>query len=392
MPFAEDDPVDHPISPYAATKRAGELIAHTYHHLFGMDVACLRFFTVYGPRQRPDLAIRKFATLMADGQEIEQYGDGTTARDYTYVDDIVDGIVRAVDRVEGFQIWNLGGSHPVTLTELVARLAAGSASRRGSSACRRSPGTWTAPGPTSPGRTGSSAGRRRSSLDEGLARFPAGSRTSRSHTSGKARHEHLRGRDRLRRARDRGVLRRVRQPRHVRRQGRGEDRPAAGRRDPDLRARARRARRAQRQGGAALLHDRPSEGDPRVAGRVHRRRHAPGADGRADLSFVKEVARTVGENLNSYKVVVTKSTVPAGTGSVIREIIEEYRPEPHAFSVASNPEFLREGSAIEDFMRPNRVVIGAEDEQAAAILKDLYRPLYLIETPFVLDRRRRRPS
>jgi UDPglucose 6-dehydrogenase len=109
----------------------------------------------------------------------------------------------------------------------------------------------------------------------------------------------------------------------------------------------------------------------------------PGADGRADLSFVEEVARTVGENLRSYKVIVTKSTVPAGTGTVIREIVERFRPEPHSFSVASNPEFLREGSAIEDFMRPNRVVLGAEDEQAAAILKDLYRPLYLIETPFV---------
>ncbi|HXK12779.1 MAG TPA: UDP-glucose/GDP-mannose dehydrogenase family protein [Vicinamibacteria bacterium] len=110
----------------------------------------------------------------------------------------------------------------------------------------------------------------------------------------------------------------------------------------------------------------------------------PGSDGRADLSFVEEVARTIGENLRSYKVIVTKSTVPAGTGSLLREIIEKYRPEPHAFSVAANPEFLREGSAIEDFMRPNRVVLGTEDEQAAAILKDLYRPLYLIETPFVL--------
>jgi UDPglucose 6-dehydrogenase len=110
----------------------------------------------------------------------------------------------------------------------------------------------------------------------------------------------------------------------------------------------------------------------------------PGPGGRADLSFVKEVAKTIAENLHSYKVIVTKSTVPAGTGSVIQEIIEEFRPEPHAFSVASNPEFLREGAAIEDFMRPNRVVLGAEDEQAAAILKDVYRPLYLIETPFVV--------
>ncbi len=109
-----------------------------------------------------------------------------------------------------------------------------------------------------------------------------------------------------------------------------------------------------------------------------------GGDGRADLSFVREVARAIADNLNAYKVIVTKSTVPAGTGRMIREIIERNRAAPHAFSVASNPEFLREGSAIEDFMRPNRVVIGTEDETAAAILKDLYRPLYLIETPFVL--------
>lgn len=109
-----------------------------------------------------------------------------------------------------------------------------------------------------------------------------------------------------------------------------------------------------------------------------------GDDGRADLSFVQAVARTIAENLNSYKVVVTKSTVPAGTGRMIRGIIEEHRSEDHPFSVASNPEFLREGAAIEDFMRPNRVVIGTEDATAAAIMRDLYRPLYLIETPIVI--------
>jgi UDP-glucuronate 4-epimerase len=124
-PFAEDDPVEHPISPYAATKRAGELIAHTYHHLFGMKVACLRFFTVFGPRQRPDLAIRKFAELIASGREIPVFGDGTTGRDYTYLDDIVDGVVAALDRATGFHIWNLGGAHPVVLKDLIDRLARG---------------------------------------------------------------------------------------------------------------------------------------------------------------------------------------------------------------------------------------------------------------------------
>jgi len=117
----------------------------------------------------------------------------------------------------------------------------------------------------------------------------------------------------------------------------------------------------------------------------------PLPDGSADLSYVREVARSVAEHLNGYKVVVTKSTVPAGTGATIRGIIEETLAarrargeKPPPFTVASNPEFLREGSAIEDFMRPNRVVIGAEDEQAVAILQDLYSPLYLVETPFVV--------
>jgi UDP-glucuronate 4-epimerase len=123
VPFSEDDPVDHPISPYAATKKAGELLCHTYHHLFGMRVACLRFFTVYGPRQRPEMAIHKFAQLLADGREIEQFGDGSSARDYTYVTDVIDGILLAAERCRSFHVWNLGGSRTTTLAELVAKLA-----------------------------------------------------------------------------------------------------------------------------------------------------------------------------------------------------------------------------------------------------------------------------
>ncbi len=107
-------------------------------------------------------------------------------------------------------------------------------------------------------------------------------------------------------------------------------------------------------------------------------------EGSADLRFVEEVAKSIGQTMNGYKVVVTKSTVPVGTGRLIESIIKENQAEPCAFDVASNPEFLREGSAIEDFMRPNRIVIGAESEQAIAILEDLYNPLYLIETSFVI--------
>jgi UDPglucose 6-dehydrogenase len=110
----------------------------------------------------------------------------------------------------------------------------------------------------------------------------------------------------------------------------------------------------------------------------------PREDGSADLSYVIEVANSIADNLNGYKVVVTKSTVPIGTGQLIEKTISERTPGPHPFSVVSNPEFLREGSAIEDFMRPDRVVIGARDPQAIAIMKDIYSPLYLIETPFVI--------
>ncbi|HJZ67932.1 MAG TPA: UDP-glucose/GDP-mannose dehydrogenase family protein, partial [Blastocatellia bacterium] len=111
---------------------------------------------------------------------------------------------------------------------------------------------------------------------------------------------------------------------------------------------------------------------------------SPSGDGSADMSQIDEAAHEIAKSLNGYKVIVTKSTVPVGAASRIKKIIEENRATPSRFSVAANPEFLREGAAINDFMRPDRVVIGCTDEEAAAILKDIYRPLYLIETPFVI--------
>ncbi|MFW5923666.1 MAG: GDP-mannose 4,6-dehydratase, partial [Planctomycetota bacterium] len=118
-PFSEDEAADRPVSPYAATKRSGELFAHTYHHLFDFPVVALRFFTVYGPRQRPDLAIHKFVRLMDEGKPIPMYGDGSSKRDYTYVDDIVDGVLAAVDSKLEFEIINLGNSNPVQLSDLI---------------------------------------------------------------------------------------------------------------------------------------------------------------------------------------------------------------------------------------------------------------------------------
>lgn len=123
VPFAEGDRVDNPISPYAATKKSGELLCHTYHHLFNMNIACLRFFTVYGPRQRPDLAINKFTSLILEDKEIPFYGDGTTSRDYTFIEDIVSGIVASINYINTgeriFEIFNIGGDKTVSLIEMV---------------------------------------------------------------------------------------------------------------------------------------------------------------------------------------------------------------------------------------------------------------------------------
>jgi len=123
VPFAETDPVDYPISPYAATKRAGELIAHTYHHLFGLNITCLRPFTVYGPRQRPEMAIHLFTRAILEGKPIRMFGDGSSSRDYTYIDDLVDGFLGAIDRPLGFAIINLGEHEVTTLRELIDLLA-----------------------------------------------------------------------------------------------------------------------------------------------------------------------------------------------------------------------------------------------------------------------------
>jgi len=121
-PFRESDRVDRPISPYAATKRAGELVAHTFHHIHGLSVTCARIFTAFGPRQRPDLAIRKFAERMLAGEPIPVYGDGTAVRDFTYVDDLVEGLVRALDRPLGFALLNLGAGRTIVLADVIAAL------------------------------------------------------------------------------------------------------------------------------------------------------------------------------------------------------------------------------------------------------------------------------
>lgn len=128
VPFSEEDPVNLPYSPYAATKRAGELACHVYHKIYGLNVACLRFFTVYGPRQRPDLAIRKFTELMTQGKPIPIFGDGSYKRDYTYIDDIIDGVTKSMTWITQshpspkFEIFNLGESQTTMVLELITLL------------------------------------------------------------------------------------------------------------------------------------------------------------------------------------------------------------------------------------------------------------------------------
>ena len=123
IPFRENMIVDFAISPYAATKKSNEVMAHVYHKLNNMNIIMLRFFTVYGPKQRPDLAINKFTRLMLEGKSIPMYGDGTTSRDYTYIDDIVDGIIKSCDYVENnvnvYEIINLGSNNPISLKEMI---------------------------------------------------------------------------------------------------------------------------------------------------------------------------------------------------------------------------------------------------------------------------------
>jgi UDP-glucuronate 4-epimerase len=119
VPFSEKDLDIQPISPYGATKRAGELLCYSYHHLYGMEIACLRIFTAYGPRQRPEMAIHKFTRLIDQGEKVPMYGDGSSRRDYTYIDDLIEGIVAAIQCHKGFEIYNLGESQTTSLKELI---------------------------------------------------------------------------------------------------------------------------------------------------------------------------------------------------------------------------------------------------------------------------------
>ena len=123
IPFSEDDSVDCPISPYAATKKMGELLCHAYHHIYGLNISLLRFFTVYGPRQRPEMAIHQFVRNALKEEPIIVFGNGSTARDYTYIDDIIDGIIQSIESDDRYMIYNLGNSEPIKLSNLISIIA-----------------------------------------------------------------------------------------------------------------------------------------------------------------------------------------------------------------------------------------------------------------------------
>jgi len=122
VPFSEEDRVETPISPYGATKRAGELFCYSYHRLFDINITCLRYFTVYGPRQRPEMAIHKFTRLIEGSERVPMYGNGQSMRDYTYIDDIIDGTLGAIARNKGYEIYNLGESRTIRLIDLIRML------------------------------------------------------------------------------------------------------------------------------------------------------------------------------------------------------------------------------------------------------------------------------
>ena len=157
VPFSEEDRIDRTVSPYAATKYAGELMCHTYHHLYGVPTTCLRFFTVYGPRQRPEMAIHKFARLLYEGTPIPMYGNGSTARDYTYIDDIIAGVLASLDRPFPFEILNLGESATVSLRSLIDTLEQVSGRKPKIEQLPCNPATSQSHTPTSPKPAASSA-------------------------------------------------------------------------------------------------------------------------------------------------------------------------------------------------------------------------------------------
>ncbi len=355
LPFSEEDPIERPISPYATTKRAGELHVYATHHLHGLQAACLRFFTVYGPRQRPEMAIARFIRCLETDEPIPFFGDGGSRRDYTYIDDIVDGVEAALDvrlrlrdpqprrrapgDADGARRGARGGHGQAAHASPATAGPAGRRARDVRRRSRRQSVCW-AIGPGWPSREGL----RRVG---GLVSEPARMNICMVGTGyvGLVTGACLA---------DFGmnVVCVDKDAEKIAALQRGEI-PIYEPGLDDL------VSRNERAGRLRFTTDLKGSIEDALAIFIAVGT-PPRPDGSPDLTFVQQVADAIAEHMNGYKVVVTKSTVPTGTGKMIEQIIRQKNGR-HEFSVVSNPEFLREGSAVSDFLRPDRIIIGASD-------------------------------
>ncbi|KAI4453208.1 udp-glucose 6-dehydrogenase tuad [Holotrichia oblita] len=300
-PFSVSDMTDSPISLYAATKKTNELMAHTYAHLYGLPCTGLRFFTVYGPYGRPDMAYFSFTKNIIDGAPIKVYNGGDMYRDFTYVDDITKCIeIVMCNPPEGenpARVYNIGNNHPERVSDFIAALE----NIIGIQAVKQYL-------PMQPGDVYQTY----AEMDELTEKF---------------------GFRRLSFTTDYEM--------------------------------------AVSKSTVIFI----AVGTP------------PHDDGSADLQYVFTAANSIAEYINSYKVIVNKSTVPVGTGAKTKQFIADAlkrRGCGHGFDVVSNPEFLREGAAVKDFMHPDRIVIGCESTTAQDIMEEIYRVLYINSHPFVV--------
>lgn len=391
-PFSEDQVCDKPVSPYAATKRACELFGHTFHHLYKLNITMLRFFTVYGPRGRPDMAAFKFINSIQHGKPIDKYGDGSAVREFTYIDDIVDGIIQAIDRVHPWLVVNLGGGSTHTLNDFISTIEKHMGVKAAINQMPDQPGDVPL---TSADQTVAKRELEFSpkvGLDEGIRRTV----------------EWYRGYVEAKRRKADTV---VMHPLGIKLNkicciGAGyvggptmatialkcphievnivdmnQARIAAWNSDhlPIYEPGLDEIVKARR--GKNLFFSTDVKGGIQGADIIFASVNTPtkikgvGAGRAADLKFIESVGRTIAEHANGNKIVIEKSTVPVRTAAALGRVLEANQ-RGNRFWILSNPEFLAEGTAMKDLDAPDRVLIGGgtsgEGLQAVEVLADIY--------------------